>query len=126
MDEPSGLSAPNCPRCLETLEAVVGAWRCDGCDVTVRQRDLDTPDAIRVDAGSLSALKISDGSWAVTIGGNAEASLGRIYPIGNWWAAFRFHGVMHNDYCYGEYAPPELIGLASTIPEALGRYHATA
>lgn len=38
MDD-DGLDVPNCPSCLEPMEARVGAWWCEGCGVAVRPED---------------------------------------------------------------------------------------
>jgi len=35
-DDLSWLGAPNCPQCLEPMEAVVVAWWCASCEVVVR------------------------------------------------------------------------------------------
>ena len=40
MDDDLGeLGAPACPECLEPMDAVVGAWWCEACRVTVRPED---------------------------------------------------------------------------------------
>jgi hypothetical protein len=30
------LDTPNCPKCLEPMEPVVGAWWCESCGIAVR------------------------------------------------------------------------------------------
>jgi tRNA(Ile2) C34 agmatinyltransferase TiaS len=35
-DDEVSLHTPNCPQCLHQMEAVVGAWWCADCRVTVR------------------------------------------------------------------------------------------
>lgn len=34
-------------------------------------------------------LGVSDGSWLASLDENANAVLGRVYPVGNWWVALR-------------------------------------
>lgn len=34
-------------------------------------------------------LGVSDGSWLVALDENANAALGRVFPVGDWWVALR-------------------------------------
>jgi tRNA(Ile2) C34 agmatinyltransferase TiaS len=36
LDPLADAADPNCPRCLERMQLVVGGWWCDGCRVVIR------------------------------------------------------------------------------------------
>jgi hypothetical protein len=38
MDVLDFVADPNCPKCLERMQLVVGGWWCEGCSIAVRPR----------------------------------------------------------------------------------------
>lgn len=52
-------------------------------------------------------LGVSDGSWLVALDENANAVLGRVYPVGDWWVSLRHEPDLTDIFPDAESLSPE-------------------
>ena len=112
---------PTCPDCATELVVRDGTHWCSNCDrYAMPFHPLDDSQD-EVTAGTLTAQKLSTGSYQAFAPG--MMTLGLIVPVASRWATFRTHPLTDNfNTILGDWREPEFLGLELNIPGALALF----